>query len=389
MKNLILILSLLVLAACGPVEEELTKEGSQVNDSFLTAYEIQEGWSVSRGGTRKVSQYYDFFKVVPSDSSLTITLRHKQQDAYGSSFRAYVYDANQTEIEMFSALNGKDNLVKIGTIPGAIYYVKVSVYDADPKFEYSLGIIGGNEYYEIEKNDDFASAFKLELSKEIRGHRNGSEYVDIFKVAPGKSDVLGDPVGLLIKLGHVIPDYDSNFTIYAYNAEGEQVDVFDASHGIGSERKIGVVPGETYYIKVYVGNAPQKYEYRLSVSAIYSSDTTYEIEPNNDFSDAHLIKPSGTIIGHRNGPEYTDCFRIMATGPSMKLMLGHGSKEYNSNYRAYVYNYSGTQLDVITALKGISAETTIGVVPGESYFIKVYLSDSPADLEYRLNVYFQ
>lgn len=146
--------------------------------------------------------------------------------------------------------------INVGTTPAVITGTATSGGTSTPPTNMTVTQV---KYYEVEPNDTFATAFQATFGNEYIGHRNGTEYVDVYRVkAVGSS--------MTVTLSHVSKVYDSNFSIYVYNYDGQEMDNFSANRGVDNKTILGVIPGATYFIKVNLGNVSSTYEYSLKIN---------------------------------------------------------------------------------------------------------------------------
>jgi len=192
---------------------------------------------------------------------------------------------------------------------------------------------------------------------------------------------------LQVGLQHVSPNSsDSNFSVAIFNSKQEKLDSFRAYHGIDNEVKVGVVNGEEYYFKIYLGEAKQENRYQFYVLR-GSDQENYEIEPNNDFPDAGELSSGVAVIGRRNLKESNDYFQIMPTGNILTVELKHMTQNApDSDFSVKLYDNYQQVIDSFPANNGLDNQITTGVLYGERYYVKVYVKSACYTCEYELLV---
>ena len=256
----------------------------------------------------------------------------------------------------------------------------------------SSGGSGGTSgpVYEIEPNNDFSTAQLINANIDyIGGYSGPGDYSDYFKITATGSL-------MTVSLAHLTQNMNgSNFTVYIYNYSNytySTAGYFNADNGVNNSITIGAAAGQTYYIRIDVYNA-QGYRYKLNVSfASQAGDQVLEVEPNNDFTTAELINSNVAYIGGNSGPgDYSDYFKVTATGNFMTVSLTHLTQNANgSNFAVYIYNYSNytySSAGYFAANNGINNSTTIGVAAGQAYYIRIDVNNAQG-YEYQLRVSF-
>ena len=195
---------------------------------------------------------------------------------------------------------------------------------------------------------------------------------------------------LFLSVGHQVPNAeDSDYSLDVFKSDQSTlVESFGANDGIDEQRTLGVIPGETYYIRLNVGRASRETGYRLGLA--YSDQPT-EAEPNNDFTTAFPIEPGIEYRGGKNAGEGQDIFAIKAVSNQETVRatvhLKHEiSNDRDSNFHLTIIRSNQTEIDALYANAGLDNEITFGMVANETYFIKVYVGGAPARRRYILRV---
>lgn len=254
-------------------------------------------------------------------------------------------------------------------------------------FEYALfgtGTAISNDpsypLYEVEPNDDFNSA--QAITNSVTGNKDSSDSKDIFKiVATGSS--------MTLNLYHgTTYSSTSDFEVTVYNSSPEEMDYFNAYNGIDAGRTIGVISGQTYFIKVYVYGAGSTDQYQLTVTF---GNEAYEVEPNGDFVTAQTITPDVTYTGQKNGGDNSDFFKVTATtGSSMTVSLAHVTQNSTtSDFKVTIYGSNQAEIASFDAYNGVNGSIIVNVYSGGDFYVKVYVYGADSyDDKYRLKVSF-
>jgi hypothetical protein len=217
-------------------------------------------------GENSGSESYDYLKITATNNTMTVSLTHVTQNAGGSDFTVYIYYSDQsTKVGYFDANDGVNNSKTIAVTSGQTYYVRVYVYYSQAGYQYKLkasfsegNVVNG--VLELEPNNSFSTANLMNADTYYIGENSGSESYDYLKITATNNT-------MTVSLTHVTQNAGgSDFTVYIYYSDqSTKVGYFDANDGVNNSKTIAVTSGQTYYVRVYVGNATT-YQYKLRVS---------------------------------------------------------------------------------------------------------------------------
>lgn len=346
------------------------------NDSFQTAYAIEAGEYM---GWNNGGEEWDIYSVEATDISMRVALSHETINSPESDFEVHVYDVNQIKIGKFDAKNGLNNQMSFGVKPGETYYVAVRVNESSTDMNYKLLTDFSRQSIEVSPNETMAEAHRISEGVYI-GQNNYRDKKDYFLVEPTQNT-------MSISLSHVTPNApDSDFTVRIYDVLQKSLGYFEAKNGLSNQMNLGVMPGDTYYIEVNVDNAPTFRQYRLTVDYFTGK---YEVSPNDSFEKSLYIS-SGEYLGQRNDSgDKTDFFYLTASDRAMRVALDHvTTNSPTSDFYVNIYDQYQNRIGNYKAFDGLPNDMKIGVVPGENYYIEVYVGDAGMDREYVLTVDF-
>ncbi len=227
-------------------------------------------------------------------------------------------------------------------------------------------------------HESFETAYTIAEDNYVEYERIDREKKHFYKTtASGTS--------LQVGLQHVrLNSSGSNFSVAIFNSKQEKLDSFRAYHGIDNEIEFGVIQGEEYYLKIYLGKAKPENRYQLYV---LRGQKNYEIEPNNDFPDAGELSSDVAVTGRRNLKESNDYFQIIPTGNILTVELKHITQNApDSDFSVKLYDNYQQVIDAFSANNGLNNQITTGVLYGERYYVKVYVKNACYTCEYELLV---
>lgn len=186
-------------------------------------------------------------------------------------------------------------------------------------------------------------------------------------------------------------DSDGDVIGYSYSATGGTVSGSSSTATYTAPTSAG-----TYTIQVTVTDGRGGSATGSVFVTVTSSTTTggtggtaYEVEPNNSCSDAQLMNADTDYLGENSGGESNDYFKITAAGSLMTVSLMHLTQNANaSDYTVTIYTSNCyTSAGYFDANDGINNSKTIGVTSGQTYYIRVYVSNA-STYQYKLKVSF-
>lgn len=243
-------------------------------------------------------------------------------------------------------------------------------------------------YYETESNDTYASADILSINAYIGGCINKSSDKDVYKITTPKNGKLS----LLFNHKYAEKATGWNVTIYYYvNGEYKEIDktyITTTAKETYKLTTIGAVSGGEYYIKIngtssFSGESVVNHEYIIENA--FSATEYYEKELNDSYNTATNIKLNKLYNGCITGKsDSKDIYRI-TTKEKGKLSFAFKHK-YNEKSDAYwcmeIYQYlNGEYKKLDNAVIKLNYKetyeiTTIDVLAGDVYYIKVYVPSS-------------
>lgn len=231
---------------------------------------------------------------------------------------------------------------------------------------------------ESAKHDSFATAQVINPDTKYTRPENDNSSNDYFQITATGANMNVD-------LSHYTPNAPgSDFGVTIYNSSQVQIGSFDANDGLSKSMTIGIIAGQTYYIKIYTGSAGS---YRCILKVSFGSDK-YEVEPNNDFSTAMTISSGVDYFGQDNGnTDGNDYFKVIAEDNSMTVSLSHiAVNAPGSDFGVTIYNSSQVQIGNFDAIDGLANSMTTGITAGQTYYIKIYVASN--NYQCKLNVSF-
>lgn len=169
-------------------------------------------------------------------------------------------------------------------------------------------------------------------------------------------------------------DSDGDVIGYSYSATGGTVSGSSSTATYTAPTSAG-----TYTIQVTVtdgrgGSATGSVSVTVTSSSSGTSETAYEVEPNDSFDTAQLIDANTDYIGQISEYYNYDYFKVVATGSTITVHLEYVSPTgYYYVYWIYIYTDSQSTVANFELSNDESSDSiTTGIVSGQTYYIRVY-----------------
>lgn len=309
---------------------------------------------------------YDYMMIEATDRAMTVGLSHVSAYEADSDFTVVVYDGTQTAMGEFTAQDGNEFQMTFGVVSGQTYYIRVKPhYNTPIGRQYRLKTSFSDAMYETEPNDMFETATSIEAGQYVGNRHSSGDNNDFFQIVAGGG-------AMSVELTHLTPKAsDSDFYVEIYNSQRGIMAKFHATDGVDNDMTVGVASGETYYIGIDIGyNTSITRQYRLTVG--FSSDLSYEIEPNDVMDAACTIDP-GEYIGQRNRTNDEDDYYAISVSSAgtLSISLSHFTPNAtDSDFVVRVYNSQREVMSEADASNGVAQSMEIDVSTG-NYYIEV------------------
>ncbi|MDE2491247.1 MAG: hypothetical protein KGM24_10395 [Elusimicrobia bacterium] len=369
-KKLILCLTPLLIAACGPAREK------EPNDSFQQATELRPGGTAV--GTISSPTDVDWYRLdVRTEGSLSATLGGIRD----VDFVLSAYDKDRRELMRVdeTTVGGDERLLDLGVSPG-VYYLVVSNKNPtanNPTQEYrlktSLDTAAGRER---KPNDSALTAQPIEANGDVRGHYWPAH--DLLADAPGAGeedwysvDVAQTGLFLLNVDVSEVPKVDPVLDVYDTNGYMLK-EVDDGGIGEGESLRNFGVRGPAKYLlrlrsKYKTGNPDVPYDLMTELLP-YQGRT--EFEPNDQLVDATpfsqdqiqgTIAPAGDV----------DWYKISVDSDAKMLLRAEVSGVPHMDLTLSLKDSFGKNLVAVDnmGLEGPEVLTDWGVTKGDYYLV--------------------
>lgn len=235
---------------------------------------------------------------------------------------------------------------------------------------------------EKENNDDINTANDIETNVRYTGRLQEEGDVDYYKIQLEKKGKI------VLRFKHA--KIDSGYTYWQVyllgmdETEKTGMDVTgEQSESVSSA--VRVVPG-TYYVRV-TSNSYSDEKYILTVE-FQEEGEYYETEPNDDLTQAMVIKTNKTYIGNLTESQDEDCFQFsLKEKRKVRIVFSHAKQ--NSDYTFWNVSLLGESDGALTEIQstGLTAKQYSDYVrlPAGNYYIRI-VSNSWSDIDYSIRV---
>ncbi|MGM0369920.1 MAG: hypothetical protein ACQEP9_05850, partial [Bacillota bacterium] len=106
----------------------------------------------------------------------------------------------------------------------------------------------------------------------------------------------------------------------------------------------------------------------------YGTDDSIEIEPNDKFSAAEVIKEGEEKKGAVYGYDYNDkdYYKFTADGSNIKIDFNHIAKDSSgSDFNIFLYNSNEVEMIKYSSEDGVDSEIPTEVKAGETYYLMI------------------
>ncbi|RTE11330.1 hypothetical protein EJQ19_02610 [Paenibacillus whitsoniae] len=256
--------------------------------------------------------------------------------------------------------------------PSTTYYVKVFskgnlTRSASP---YTL-TVGGMPVDTAELNNSDNEASTISPGSYVDSYISYDSDRDIWKFTAGESNAGWVSANLTVPSG---VDYE----LQVYEGATEGKDPLDQSTLGGNQTEkvdFKVIPGKTYYLKVYSANNAyhSSIPYRLTLNAL--PVVTDNNEPNNGFDKAAVITPGTAINSYLSSLSDFDVWKFTAGATNNGFVTATMNVPVDVDYELQVYEDSNLTTELGGSYKKDSQDpesVPFIVKPGKTYYLKVY-----------------
>lgn len=235
---------------------------------------------------------------------------------------------------------------------------------------------------EKENNDDINTANDIEINVRYTGRLQEEGDADYYKIQLEKKGKI------VLRFKHA--KIDSGYTYWQVyllgmdETEKTGMDVTgEQSESVSSA--VRVVPG-TYYVRV-TSNSYSDEKYILTVE-FQEEGEYYETEPNDDLTQAMVIKTNKTYTGNLTESQDEDCFQFsLKEKRKVRIVFSHAKQ--NSDYTFWNVSLLGESDGALTEIQstGLTAKQYSDYVrlPAGNYYIRI-VSNSWSDIDYSIRV---
>lgn len=235
---------------------------------------------------------------------------------------------------------------------------------------------------EIEPNDDISTANDIETNVKYTGMLRKEDDVDFYKVQLNKKGKI------TLRFKH--PKIDSDYlfwNVYLMGMDETEKIRMDVSGEAAECVSNGIrVASGVYYIKVASSSFSDE-KYVLTVEFQEEGDE-YETEPNNDLTQARVIKTNKVYTGNLQDSYDVDCYSFRLKG-KRKVHLQFSHAKMNSDYNFWKVALLGESDGSLTEIysNGLTAKQNSDCVrlPAGNYYVRIS-SNSWSAIDYSIKV---
>ena len=221
------------------------------------------------------------------------------------------------------------------------------------------------------ENDTIATAEELPLNTAVSGDISAKGDVDFYQFTLPEDGLLQ-----VSMIADWVSDFGDSYRITFYDADGNQISQDDYVHSNTQFPANGWTAG-VYYLSLapYYADYPPASTYTLTANftpkSQWESDSAYELEPNDSFSNANALTLSAPCRGVFHNYQDTDYYTFTTDQPG-KLSVTLGDETQSSGYLGwslFLYNGDREQIGKTELTQG-TASVTIpeqGFDPGTFY----------------------
>ena len=221
------------------------------------------------------------------------------------------------------------------------------------------------------ENDTIATAEELPLNTAVSGDISAKGDVDFYQFTLPEDGLLQ-----VSMIADWVSDFGDSYRITFYDADGNEISQDDYVHSNTQFPANGWTAG-VYYLSLapYYADYPPASTYTLTANftpkSQWESDSAYELEPNDSFSNANALTLSAPCRGVFHNYQDTDYYTFTTDQPG-KLSVTLGDETQSSGYLGwslFLYNGDREQIGKTELTQG-TASVTIpeqGFDPGTFY----------------------
>lgn len=221
------------------------------------------------------------------------------------------------------------------------------------------------------ENDSIATAEELPLNTAVSGDISAKGDVDFYQFTLPEDGLLQ-----VSMIADWVSDFGDSYRITFYDADGNEISQDDYVHSNTQFPANGWTAG-VYYLSLapYYADYPPASTYTLTANftpkSQWESDSAYELEPNDSFSNANALTLSAPCRGVFHNYQDTDYYTFTTDQPG-KLSVTLGDETQSSGYLGwslFLYNGDREQIGKTELTQG-TASVTIpeqGFDPGTFY----------------------
>ncbi|WP_417087785.1 PPC domain-containing protein [Eubacterium maltosivorans] len=365
-----------------------TEKEIEPNDSALQANLISVNKEIK--GRLQTEEDVDYYKIsLQKKGSISISFIHQKIDSNDTFWKVSLLDISE---EMALEKNIVGGVVQCESnkarISSGEYYLKVEkYYYSDLEYTIKVNFTEEDESFENEPNNEIASANPIELNSKMTGNIQHEEDTDYYKFT------LTELGSVHISFEHAKIDSNDSFWKISLLSEISADPIIESSvRGSESISHLSKarLPIGTYYIKV------NKYQFSnidYHIKLNYQKEgNSYEVEPNNDISNANKIEVNKKIIGNIQREDDVDYFTFTANrNGALSIEFNHPKIDSDdTHWMIYLLDDTDTA-KIEQAITGSMVKTTsdrIRVSAG-TYYIKIEKRYYYSNLDYNFTIKFE
>ncbi len=378
------------ISVCAESEQES-------NDDLEHAQELEVNTEMV--GNLSSEKDRDFYKITLSEPGM-VNYTFKTDNESGQYYYVVFCDENGKEMISSQRLYGSPGnsytSINMGLSEGTYYarvYWELFTNNGFSKKNYHLTVNYEEvDDWEKEYNEDFESATPIKLNTDIKGNLRFDSEKDYYKFT-------------------IEGDGKFSYTFRMENQEGKycSVNLYDENgKELIDEQRLYGTPGNsftsahigltkgTYYMRVHwvlkTNNGFSTDDYHLTLNFEKAND--WEVEYNEDFDHANMIKPGSEVFGSIRQSQDVDMYRFtLYDRRGINVMFRHKSLESKDAYwQVRLYDKDGNELakyDVAGDLINQQKLGSINLAAGE-YYVKVTQYNESvsrsSDIDYGLEI---